>query len=382
MTSPLKYKPVNWVDGMKISSSHFISTDNFIQDISRDSTSVFLNSNTFGLLPPFNGESSSLAISITARASNHLQIKIGQCNAVAADGARINIPRAPLNEEYVFDHYFGQDLTTTEVAETYFVILAVNPFERVPAGNPDPEEAPLRYPSVEKQYTINVIPASQLNTKSNQYFEVGKFTRSNGNIQVAANYIPPCTTVLSHPLLVSYYETFSNQLNEFQLLSFRIIDKITSKDSISPIGKNVKLLCDKMLDYIAHIFFNYRNVAYNQPPIYLVGYFSEMAHLFFSTVKSISGAEREELLKYFYEWKDVTPGNFEELLARLIEVVYNHHDIQSSMQQVDDFLKVMVALWNKLSSLEYIGQRKENIVVAEQQVIQAVQAKRTWTLLD
>jgi len=32
--------------------------------------------------------------------------------------------------------------------------------------------------------------------------------------------------------------------------------------------------------------------------------------------------------------------------------------------------------------LEYIGQRKENIVVAEQQVIQTVQAKRTWTLLD
>ena len=42
----------------------------------------------------------------------------------------------------------------------------------------------------------------------------------------------------------------------------------------------------------------------------------------------------------------------------------------------------MVALWNKLSMLEYIGQRKENIVVAEQQMVQQVQTKRTWTLLD
>jgi hypothetical protein len=171
-------------------------------------------------------------------------------------------------------------------------------------------------------------------------------------------------------------------LNEFQLLSFRIIDKITSKDTISPIGKNVKLLCDKMLDYIARIYFSYRNIAFQQTPLVLVGYFSEMAHIFFSSVKSIAGAEREELLKYFYEWKDVTPGNFEELLARLIEVVYNHHDIRSSMQVVDEFLRVIIALWNKLSTLEYVGQRKENIVVAEQQIVQTVQAKRTWTLLD
>jgi hypothetical protein len=125
-----------------------------------------------------------------------------------------------------------------------------------------------------------------------------------------------------------------------------------------------------MLEYIARIYFSYRNMVYQQPPVYMVSCFSEMTHIFFSTVKSIPGAEREELLKYFYEWKDVTPGNFEELLARLIEVVYNHHDISASMITVDEFLRVIVALWNKLSSLEYIGQRKENIVVAEQQVIQ------------
>jgi hypothetical protein len=381
MTSPLKYKSVNWIDGMKISSNHFINTDNFIHDISRDSNSLFLNNNNFGLLPPFNGEKNSLDINITARASNHLQVKIGQCNAVTTEGLRINIAPASLNQEYTFDHYFSQDISS-DVAETYFIILSVNPFERVPTGNPDPDEMPVRYPVVDKQYNITIIPVSQISSKNNNYLEVGKFTRVNGNIQVVSSYIPPCTSILSHTSLINYYETFSNQLNDLQLLSFRIIDKITSKDSISNIGKNVKLLCEKMLDYIARIFFSYRNVAYQQPPIYLVGYFSEMAHLFFSTIKSIAGTEREELLKYFYEWKDVTPGNFEELLARLIEIVYNHHDIQSSMQNVEEFLKVIIALWNKLSSLEYIGQRKENIVVAEQQMVQTTQAKRTWTLLD
>ena len=104
MTSPLKNKSVNWVDGMKISSSHFVNTDNFIEELSRDGISLNLNSNNFGLLAPFNGEKTSLDINVTARASNHLQIKISQCNAITANGLRINIAPALLNQEYTFDH--------------------------------------------------------------------------------------------------------------------------------------------------------------------------------------------------------------------------------------------------------------------------------------
>lgn len=381
MYIPLKYRSVNWVDGMKISSGHFVQTDNFIQDIIRDSNSVMLTSNNFGLLAPFNGENTSLDIQITERASNHIQVKIRQCNAITSEGYRIHISPGMLGQELEFNHYFNQE-APTDAIETFFIILNVNPHERVAVGRPDADETPVRYPEVDSFYGITILPAAQINAKNNHYLEVGKLNRSASGIQLVTDYIPPCAAILSHPDLVRYYETFSNQLNEFQLLSFRIIDKITSKDTISPIGRNVKLLCDKMLDYIARIYFSYRNVAFQQTPLVLVGYFSEMAHIFFSTVKSIAGTEREELLKYFYEWKDVTPGNFEELLARLIEVVYNHHDIRSSMTTVDEFLRVIIALWNKLSTLEYIGQRKENIVVAEQQIVQTVQSKRTWTLLD
>lgn len=364
---------------MKISSDHFISTDNFIHDIVRDSNSLQLNNNNFGLLPPVINESVSLDIQITERPSNQVQIKINYCNAVTAEGYRIDASRA--GQELTFTHYFGQD-SATENSETYYVLLAVNPFERVPVGNPDPEEIPVRYPEIEKQYNITIMPASQINTRSPQFLEVGKFMKNGNSLQTDVSFIPPCTSVLSHPELVRYYELFSNYLNTLQLLSFRIMDKITSKESVSIIGKNVKILCEKLLEYIARTYFSYRNIVYQQPPVYMVSCFSEMAHIFFSTVKSIPGAEREELLKYFYEWKDVTPGNFEELLGRLIEIVYNHHDISASMKTTDEFLRVLVALWNKLSSLEYIGQRKENIVVAEQQVIQTVQSKRTWTLLD
>ena len=379
MISPLKHKPVHWVDGMKISSAHFVNTDNFINDIVRDANSLPLNNTNFGLLPPAQGQNSSLDIQITERASGQVQITLNQCNAVTAEGFRIDISRG--EQPLTFNHYFGQE-TVNEASETYYVLFTVNPFERVPSGTPDPDEQPIRYPEISKHYSITILPASQMNNMGSNFMEVGKFVRSGNSFQANTSYIPPCTALISHPGLMAYYDNLGTQINNLQILSFRIIDKITSKESVSTIGKNVKLLCDKMLDYIARIYFSYRNLVYLQPPIQLVSCFSEMAHLFFSTVKSMPGAEREELLKYFYEWKDVTPGNFEELLARLIEIVYNHHEINASMTAVDEFMRVIVALWNKLSTLEYIGQRKENIVVAEQQAIQTIQTKRTWTLLD
>lgn len=130
------------------------------------------------------------------------------------------------------------------------------------------------------------------------------------------------------------------------------------------------------------MFYAYSNIVHRESPVVLVGYFSSLAHIFFTAIKLIDPREREELLKHFYEWKDVTPGNFVELLAKTIELIYDHKQISHSMSIVSEFMNVMVALWNKLSGLEYIGQRKENIVIAEQQVVQQVQAKKTWTLLD
>ncbi len=171
-------------------------------------------------------------------------------------------------------------------------------------------------------------------------------------------------------------------MNDLQLAAFTIIDKTTGKESVTVLGTNIRLISEKMLDYLAQVFFNYRNLGYQQAPIHLAGCFSNLAHVFFTGIKMIATKEREEMLKYFYEWRDVTPANFEELLARTIELIYDHQDIQASMALIGEFLKVITALWKKLATLEYIGQRKENIVVAEQQIVQQVQAKRTWTLLD
>jgi hypothetical protein len=385
MISPLKYKPVNWVDGMKLSSSHFVATDQFNQDFVRDANSVFLTGFNFGLLAPFAGQQSSHNIEILERATNHIEVKVRHCNAITAEGCRIDIFNQPeLEKQLSYSHYFSAENADYSKTVQYNILLLVNPFERVPSGNPDPQDAPPRYPDIAKGYSIVILPASEMAPKNldSYHLTIGQLTLENGRVSINTNYIPPSSSMVSHPSLIRYYELFSSLINELQLSAFKIVDKTTGKEAITPLGKNIRLLSEKLLDYIAQIFFSYRNLGYQQSPIYIAGYFSNLAHAFFTGIKLIESKEREEMLKYFYEWRDVTPGNFEELLARTIELVYDHQNIYASMSMIEEFLKVMAALWNKLSMLEYIGQRKENIVVAEQQVVQQVQTKRSWTLLD
>ncbi|MBE9599393.1 hypothetical protein [Pedobacter sp. MC2016-24] len=379
MIKPLKYKSINWINGMKLSSDHFTASDLYLQDFVRNAISLHLNNSNYGFLPPFAGYKSSHDIEITEKATNHIEVRVRYCNAITPEGCHIDIEQSDLMDMLVHNHYFGQS-----EPRNYLILLVVNPFHRTPTGTPNPEESPIRYPELAKSYSIVVLPETELASQAaDSYFlTIGQVYYENGRLSINHSYIPPSSTITSHPALIRYYETFSVLLNDLQLAAFKIIDKTAGRDNITPIGKNIRFISEKIVDYISGLFYAYRNIAHRESPVVLVGYFSSLAHIFFTAIKLIDTREREELLKYFYEWKDVTPGNFEELLAKTIELVYDHKQINNSMVMVNEFMTVLLALWNKLGGLEYIGQRKENIVVAEQQVVQQVQARKTWTLLD
>ncbi|MDR2809304.1 MAG: type VI secretion system membrane-associated complex protein TssK, partial [Tannerellaceae bacterium] len=107
------------------------------------------------------------------------------------------------------------------------------------------------------------------------------------------------------------------------------------------------------------------------------------AHICFITLNFIPKKQREEMLQYFYEWSDVTPGNFVDLLTNVLESVYDHHNIRAGMERVNTLLSMLSSLLLKLSSLEYIGQHRENVVVAVQNPKEEKVAPQSgWTILD
>lgn len=384
MLFPIQHKPLNWVDGMKIARDHFAETDDWVSDALRDRSAVALHGYDFGLLPAFRGGRPSTPVEIMERVTGQVDVRLRQCNAVTAGGSRIDWQPAEYGKDLLYTHTYETGATDDDQPVPYYVLLSVNPYDRVPAGVPDPEETPVRHPYSDPRYQLLVLPVSQVNPDDlgMSHLVVGQLFRRHGRFTVNESYIPPCTAVTSHPALVRYYETFGGLLNEIQLNSFKILEKIAQRDHAGLLPRNVRTLCTHLLDFIARTYFEYRNMGYQQPPIYLVNCFSSLAHLFFTGLHVNGAKEKEEVLTYFYEWRDVTPGNFEEMLTRTIDIAYNHHRIQESMEQVRSFLEVLAALWRRLASLEFIGQRRENIVVAEQQLTRQAQMRQTWTLLE
>lgn len=381
MQKPINHKAINWVDGMKLSSAQFVQTDLYHQELTRDSIAVNIHAYNYGVLPPFAGHEKGAEITLLLKSTNQIEASVFYCNAITADGGRIDITANSNGMTAQHSEYIStQDLKEGD----YYIVLKLDHENRIPVGQPDPSESPIRYPELSKKYAFEIVSEMELrHHDSVSYFlPVGQFRWYGGAIELNKNYVIPCTSLNSSIELKRVHLDWYNRLNDFQISAFKIMDKTSQTDRITDIGLNVRAISEKALYYLAEKMYTYRTLVAIQPPIELVRYFSDLTHLFFTSIKLIPAVQREELLKYFYEWKDVTPSNFEERISEMIEIQYDHLNIHQSIEHINNFLDVLVPLWNKLSTLEYIGQRKENIVVAEQKVVQEVQKKRTWSLLD
>lgn len=384
MLYPIKKKLVNWVDGMKISKDHLQQTEDYYVDTIRDAISIGLTSYNYGLLPPYKGEKLSCDLEMMEKVTNNIAIELRQCNAVTPGGCRIDINPLDHSDYLRINHRFNEEKEEKKEDMLWDLILVVRPFDRKPQGTPNPEETPPRNPDAGKAYDLFIKPAGQISVEElgMHHLVVGRIIKKGSHYSVDTNYIPPCITMSSHPDLKKYYELFGKYLNNIEVASQRIIQKILDKENNSDIANSIKLLCEKILIYIAEIHFNYKNKGRFYEPVEIVNVFSSFAHICFVTINLIPRTKKEELLKYFYEWADIKPGVFLELLSDLLESTYNHQDIRDIMSRIEYSLSIFTALWNKLSTLEYIGQHKENIVVAEKVQKTETDKRSEWTILD
>jgi len=388
MIIPQKYLAVNWADGMKVNKEHFIDTENFFVDQVRDAASLGITRLNFGLLPPLTGSGAQLSDYVVSKTTtNQLQITINYCQAITPGGVRIQIAQESLKEYIrlsdVLEEEEGQELEARDT-EYFYVIMVVNLFEKVMYGNPDPEEIPIRQPYTQPRYTVQVAHASSINTAElgAYHLVIGRIRKNGNEFYKDENFIPPCTTVMSSERLVKYYRDITQYLSDIQNISLQIIQKINYKNQKSTVAQNIKQACQSVLNYCAAHYFNLRNIVHQQPPVYLVDAMAQMANYLFSFIQSLPESEKEEMLNYFFEWSDITPVIFSNKLSEVIEINYDHYSNGAYFAAIEDMLRHILTIWRKLNTLEYIGLRKENIVVKEEVLSKVTKDRKGWNILD
>lgn len=380
-----EYKRVNWINGMKVRFDMFEQTEDYYTGALCDSMAVHLNRNNFGLLPSFDGRSNSSEFEISEKNTGTVEVILRRCNAVTLGGCRISYN--PLQgESMTFSQKINIDEAQNTASTIYWdIVITADPFHRIPSGIPDGKETPPRHPDVDSYYRLSMTPKGQLNPELLGMFHmvIGRVRQIGSRYEVDADFVPPCTSMSSHIALKRYYDLFGSLINDIENSSQLIIAKVRNRSQNAPVALHIASLCEDMMRYIAGLFPFYRNSAMDDSPVNVVNNFSALARVCYSSMSFISKTDKEELLRYFYEWSDITPGSFDELLSGTCNIAYNHNDIRAVMVRIESFLRVISELWTRLSGLEYIGKQKDSVIISERVQIQE-QPKKTgsWTVFD
>lgn len=385
MIIPQKYLAVNWADGMKINKEHFINTEHFFADQIRDTASLLINSHTFGVLPPLAGSGALMSdYSITRSSSSQLNISISDYHAITPGGVRIHIAGTPLESAVKLSQLQDADEgLQSEKLEYFSVVLVVNLHEKVFQGNPDPEEIPIRQPYTSPKYELQVISESSLNFNQlgAYHLVIGRIRKNGNDISKDDNFIPPAVSIISNEKLKQHYKNIIEQLADIQNLAQLIVQKINFKSQKSPVAQNVKSLCAVILNYCAHNYFGIRNMIPHQSPVFLIDMMAQLSNQVLTYVRVLPESEKEELLNYFFEWSDITPVLFTDKLSQVIDINYNHHNTGDYFAGINEMLNNLIVILQRLNTLEYIGVKRENIVVKEE-VLARPKDRKGWSILD
>jgi hypothetical protein len=371
MPDKMKYFQVNWTDGMKINKSHFTSLENSITERINDALQTGINNYNYGLLPSPGSKEVPLKLVLHLDNQQTLRVKVFECSALTPGGNRIDIHETTDIKEFTVP----VPETAYEIPqikqEDLLVCLSVNPFKPVPVGRVDPGEEPLRYPYAVPECRVHLIPGSQLGKTEPglNFLVIGRIHLAESGPELVRDFIPPCTSVGSHPVLVASHADFERFLGQLELDIVTILKKIKDKEQSNILALTLASVAEPLLYYLCTEILAFRWVTPSRPPLLMFEQIARGARIFKNYLDASSGKAKEELLNYLTEWCSVNQGDFEAMLLRTVNFEYDHNDIRKTLDIMIQYAEVVSSLFGKLSTLEYIGKKKETSIFVKEQTV-------------
>jgi len=198
-------------------------------------------------------------------------------------------------------------------ASSYYLVISIKPFERVPYGLLNEEESPLRFPESIAEYQFQLVAreANTLHSVGNCVVPVGKFFRSN--FDEDKSYIPPCARINAHPALMEIYNSLHAAMNDLE----KKVLEMLSEPNISN-----RIMLVNLLNFFTDNKTEYDwNLQY-QPPVYLFEMVNKLARTIYYS-SSIQNSHYNEQLT--------------NILQGIMTYKYDHLEIGAAITNVKQF---------------------------------------------
>lgn len=361
MFDPIKNGFVNWADGMKISQSHFHQLQKAVNDRVNDSRATNIRNDNFGLIPSGYNAIDALDYDLRIEDKQNLKIKIRQCRAISPAGDRVEILANSMHSSHQnFEKTIKLKKPILDSNATFYVALRANSEEQHLYGEPDEDESPARLPFVERALEVEI---TQADNQAKQVFKnsviIARFTVENGEISEDINYIPPCSAMASHRDLSEFAFKYAQFLGDLESDLFKINKNVSGKDqlthlaqSVVDLARNVILSIQQEIDFIRMFS------EYSTPSLFVLNA-KKIARSIKNAIELNSNDKKEELLNYIQEVIDINPGEYLTVNARVLDLEYDHYNIQEALHVILQFCKINGKLISEWSNLDYIGKKKK-----------------------
>ncbi|MFT4092331.1 MAG: hypothetical protein QM640_01735 [Niabella sp.] len=356
MESQTGYPYINWTDGMKLSKDIFIGQDHASVYAMQNLIASTLSPICYGLLPVEN----NFNVQISVDNQYTVRVTVLSCKAIAAGGAHINISAA--EQHNTTDGNPSVSVTIpAAVNEVYWIVLTVQPFERHPFGNVDPNENPPRFPYVKPGHIIEVVPQHDFNQYALNPFAlvIGKLLPVGGTVKVDTEYLPPCIAVSASQDLLGLHAELDSFLAKLESACSQIVQKIYKKSQQNELAELAQFCCDRIMLYLSKAITDFRWLYIYESPAKMISAIAGLARVLKNTLDLRTGSGKDELMNYLSEWCELNQGELESLLNNMAALRYNHNDVNQNIADIIEFAKVIGKLFNTLSNLEFIGKKKE-----------------------
>ena len=376
---------VNWIDGMKINKNHFIAMENATLEVVRTSEQKDISPINYGLLPQLSDGQNSLDVMISVDGQSTVEVVLNRCRAITLGGFQIDITQNTTNLLNQSGNILKSQYSLNEDEKEWYVVLGVNPYKRIAVGNSDAEEEPPRRPYVFPQYKLDILPKGETSEQEMGIYHItiGKIMYEHGKTTVDTDFVPPCRSVQSHPDLKFAYGELGFFLNQMELFSLHIIQKIFQKKQTNDLAGIALYVSEQVMRYLNENITKFRFVDKYEPPIQMISKIVGLGRVIKGSLDVFVGAGKENFLNYLTNWCDLNQGSFENVLVETIELEYAHGDINSTLVNVSSFTKLMLSLFKKLSELDYIGKKEDSGIFVKEEVVESDELKgRRSFLLD
>lgn len=362
MHDSIKYKQINWVDGMKIDKDHFIGLENYLNSRIHGLRFNIIDEYNYGLIPTDEGYEHTIKF-IPEIDNQHLKVSLLNCQAITRGGFWVDIAGYTNNG-------LGGAETTIEKSELhdgkYYLILSLDPYSRMPIGKVSATEDPLRLPNVCPKFKLDLSKTDDglAGKLGNDILIIGKIVYKDNSTDVDNDYIPPCASIKSHPKLLKFYAHLKQSMHALEQNIVELIAEINLRESTNILTTTILHLSEKLLMFLSVHATEYRWHLKNKPPIFLIDWVVTLAKIIKNAHETRTAEEKEKLLNYFYDHFDINPSKFKQLLDNTIDIEYDHNDINQSLEKAENFLNVISTLFAELKKMEFIvgGKRKTRTI--------------------